>query len=201
MADTIIRPDSGLQISPTAVRWTRDDCDALERAGVLTARYELVEGMINKMGPNWGHAEMIRLLIAWLSTAFGVEYYYTQSSIDVLPEDNPTSAPQPDGIVLNRPARGLGRLPSPADISLLVEASDTTLAYDLTTKAALYARAGIVEYWVVNLPDRRLHVHRRPAEGIYHEVLFYSQSQVVSPLAAPEQTVGVSSLLPDAVPQ
>ena len=185
-------------LSPTAVRWTRDDCDVFERAGVLVYRYELVEGVINRLGQNYMHANMVRLLIAWLFSAFGEEFIFTQTSIDVWPEDNPTNKPEPDGIVLARPAAELTANPRPADIRLLVEAADTTVAYDLAVKAALYARAGIVEYWVVALTERTLVVHREPVNGVYQNVTAYSETSGVPPLAAPDRAVLVSHLLPPA---
>jgi Uma2 family endonuclease len=195
MADVSTHPDIPM-ISPTAVRWTRDDCDVFERAGVLKYRYELVDGVINRLGQNIGHANMIRLLIDWLYFAFGSKFFLTQASIDVRPEDNPTSKPEPDGIVLSRPAEELTANPTPADIRLLIEAADTTTAYDLTTKASLYARAGIVEYWVVSLPDRQLYVHRQPHTGAYQDVTAYAETASVAPLAAPDQFVQVAKLLP-----
>ena len=92
MAGLITRPEPNSQISPTAVRWTRDDCEALERAGVLGYRYELVQGVINRMEQNLGHSQMVRLIIAWLVVAFGTDFFFTQTTIDVRPEDNPMVA-------------------------------------------------------------------------------------------------------------
>jgi Uma2 family endonuclease len=201
MADLMTRPEQIEHISPTAVRWTRKDCDALERAGVLNYRYELVDGIINRMSQSLGHANLIRLLIGWLVGAFGIDFFFTQTTIDVRPEDNPTSAPEPDGIVLNRPAGNLSSVATPADIHLLIEASDTTLAYDLGTKARLYARAGIVEYWVISLAERKLYTHRQPADGLYTQVTAYAETEQAAPLAAPDKPVTISSLLPPATAQ
>ena len=178
MAD-VLRPDTTV-LSPTAVRWTREDCDNFERAGILTYRYELVEGVINRLGQNYTHANMVRLLIAWLFSAFGEDFVFSQTSIDVLLEDNPTCNPEPDGIVLSRPAVELRANPVPADIRLLVEAADTTIAYDLSVKAGLYARAGIVEYWVVALFERKLYVHRQPSDGAYQAISVYGENDQVA---------------------
>lgn len=196
MADLITRPELVAQMSPTAVRWTREDCAALDRAGVLNYRYELVEGVINRMGQNLGHANIVRLLIGWLVVAFGIDFFFTQTSIDVRTEDNPTNAPEPDGIVLHRPAGDLTGIPRPSDIRLIIEASDTTLAYDLSVKAALYARAGIAEYWVISLLERRLYVHRHPTRGAYQDIIAYQENELATPLDAPEKAVEVSALLP-----
>jgi Uma2 family endonuclease len=75
---------------------------------------------------------------------------------------------------------------------LVVEISDSTLGFDLTTKAELYARAGIVEYWVVDVAARRLIVHRDPREGLYRAVTAYAEQESVAPLAAPHSALAVA---------
>src|SRR5947209_7069527 len=95
--------------------------------------------------------------------AFGERFVHPESPIDVAPEDNPTNEPEPDLIVLNRDLSNFSSAnPRPQDLHLVVEVSDTTLNFDLTIKTALYARAGIVEYWVLDVSGRRLIVHRDP---------------------------------------
>ena len=197
VADVITRAEQVIpQLSPTAVRWTRGDCDALEKAGFLTYNYELVDGVINRMGQNIRHGILVRLILAWLFSAFGDEFVLTQVTIDVSPEDNPTNAPEPDAIVLTRPAEDLPSNPLPSDIRLCVEASDSTLSFDLSTKARLYARAGIREYWVLSVRDRTLHVHRSPAGGVYQEVTICGEEEQVSPCSAPDVLIQVGKLLP-----
>jgi Uma2 family endonuclease len=198
MAD-ILHPS---EPSPHAIRWTRDDCEKMEAAGVLNYRYELVEGVIIKVGQNSDHGNMVRLLILWLINTFGGAHFFSQMSIDVGPEDNPTNRPEPDAILLNRPAETFSSdsIPKPEDIRLLIEASDSTLRYDLTTKALLYARAGIVEYWVVSLPDRALTVHRDPQQGLYRDVHTYPEDAWIAALAAPDNPVVVAQLLPEFKP-
>ena len=81
---------------------------------------------------------------------------------------------------------------------LVVEVSDTSLHFDLTRKAALYARASIAEYWVLDVAGHRLFVHREPEAGQYNSVVEYSQHESVTPLAAPESPFLVSSVFPAA---
>jgi Uma2 family endonuclease len=69
---------------------------------------------------------------------------------------------------------------------LVVEISDSTLGFDLTTKAELYARAEIQEYWVVDVAARRLIVHRQPHQGLYRSVTAYSAHETATPLALPQ---------------
>ena len=63
--------------------------------------------------------------------------------------------------------------------------ADSSVRFDLNTKAALYARAGIAEYWVFDLQERRMIVHREPQLGSYMFVVVYSESESVTPIAAP----------------
>ena len=102
---------------------------------------------------------------------FGDQFVDAEAPIDVNPQDNPSNEPEPDLVVLIREcAAFVSANPQPRDIALLVEISDTTLNFDLTVKAALYARAGIVEYWVLDVTGRRLFSHRNPASGGYASV-------------------------------
>ena len=190
MADILIPGE----LSPHVIYWTREDCKRFEEAGALDYQYELIEGMINKMGQNMPHANVVRLLIKNLFATFGDEFVVTQASINVSPEDNPTNEPIPDAIVLTRPAGDFISYPKPSEIRLLVEVSDTTLRFDMTTKAALYARAGIVEYWVVNVNAREVTVFRSPENGSYVDIPSYRGDQEVTSLSAGENPVLVSSL-------
>ena len=72
--------------------------------------------------------------------------------------------------------------------------SSTTLSFDLSVKAGLYARAGIGEYWVVDVEGRRVIVHRRPEDGLCRDVAAYWAGERVATLGAPEQTILVEEL-------
>jgi len=106
--------------------------------------------------------------------------------IDVAPEDNPTNEPEPDVIVLKRQLSHF----------LVVEIADTSLNFDLTTKAALYARAGIAEYWVLDVTGRRLLVHRDPKSSEYASIVAYGERESVAPLAAPQAEFRVADAFP-----
>lgn len=170
-----------------AVMWTREDCRQLESTGLLPERWELVQGeIVSKMGTNLPHSRIAKRIDVWLSSVFPTECILPTCSIDVAPEDNPTSEPEPDITVLNRPAEQLGRNPRPEDIVLLIEVSDTTLDHDLGAKAKLYARAGIAEYWAVDLKARCIHRHRDPSPDGYTSVRVVENAEVLSPLARPD---------------
>jgi hypothetical protein len=118
--------------------------------------------------------------------------------IDVAPEDNPTSEPEPDVIVLTRPLTEFTTAsPRPEEIRLLVEVSDATRFFDRGIKADLYARAEIVEYWSLDLVKRELSVFREPVSGSYQKVTVYGEAESVASLAAPERPILISALLPE----
>ncbi len=79
---------------------------------------------------------------------------------------------------------------------MIVEISDSTLAFDRHEKAALYASAGIPEYWVIDPTGRRLLVHRKPQPDGYGALETLAESESVFPLAAPGQSLAVCDLLP-----
>jgi len=181
---------------PPRKRWTRQECVALETSGIWAQQHlELIEGeLISKIGKKRRHTNVMVIMHAWLLRVFGEQYVNPETPIDVAPEDNPTNEPEPDLIVLNKQSREFKDNPQPVDLRLVVEISDSTLGFDLTTKARLYARARIVEYWVVDIPGRRIIAHRDPMEGQYQSVIAYSEQESVKPLASPDHEFRVAEL-------
>ena len=177
-------------------RWTRAECATLEATGEVDCTHlELVEGeLIDKMGKYRPHVAVVNYLAGWLKTVFGEDLVNTEAPIDVSPEDFPTSEPIPDVVVLKRSGWDFRSNPQPADLHLVAEVSDSTLAFDLNTKAALYARAGIPEYWALDIKGQRLIVHREPSGGRYQSVIAYSAGESVAPLAAPHAQFDPSEL-------
>jgi Uma2 family endonuclease len=193
-------PSRPIDQGPRRKRWTRSECAALEAMGVFDQQnLELIEGeLIDKMGKNRPHVDKLARLFAWLIQVFGVGFVNSEAPIHVAPEDNPTNEPQPDLFVLTPGYTSFGSAtPQPQDLRLVVEVADTTLAFDLTVKAALYARAGIVEYWVLDVQDRRLVVHRDPQAGKYRSIIAYSEHESVAPLSAPDSPFRVADVFPE----
>jgi Uma2 family endonuclease len=193
------RPYRPVPSDPPRKRWTRAECAAFEATGLWNQQHlELVEGeLINKTGKNRQHTNTLALVLEWMIQVFGGKYVNTETSIDVAPEDNPTSEPEPDIIVLARPTFEITEAnPQPGEIRLVIEISDSTVGFDLTTKAGLYARAGISDYWVFDIPARRLIVHRDPRNGLYTSVAAYRPEEVVAPLAAPGHEFRVRDAFP-----
>jgi len=184
---------------PPRKRWTRSECAVIEAAGLFEQeRVELIDGeLISKMGKKRPHVHTGSLLFGWLIRVFGDGLVNSEAPIDVAPEDNPTNEPVPDLIVLKCSYSGSwSATPQPKDLDLVVEVADTSLTFDLTVKAALYARAGIVEYWVLDLSGRRLVVHRDPRDGRYQSIVAFSEHESAAPLAAPDSAFRVGDAFP-----
>jgi Uma2 family endonuclease len=180
-------PDNALPFALPRKRWTRADCAPLEAAGMFEREHlELVNGeLISKMGKNRPHVHSLTMMLVWLQEVFGRTFVNPEAPIDVSPEDNERNEPEPDVVVLNRESGTFRGNPQPHDLKLVVEISDSTLGFDLSIKADLYARAGIIEYWVVDVSGHRLIVHRTPAAGKYSSVIVYGENETVAPLTAP----------------
>jgi Uma2 family endonuclease len=181
--------------TPNAVPLTRDMAAELSRLGRLPQKFELVEGeIIDKMAQGLPHRVIIVILMEWLFASWGRPYIQDQASIDVAPGDNPTSEPQPDLTALKVPLASLKKNPQPKQIDLVIEVSDATLDYDLKVKAGLYARAGIPEFWVADVPNRLFHVFRTPRKGVYKSVAVYNETQTISPSAQPQASLQLSTV-------
>jgi Uma2 family endonuclease len=185
---------------PFPIPFTRRQCYALQDAGLLTAPYELIDGIVyRKMPQKPPHAVSITLLFAWLARAFGLEFVRSQTPIILAPGVDEINEPEPDGIALRRPsATYVDEHPLPEDLLLLVEVSGSSLGFDLGRKAALYARAKVREYWVLDVDGRKLHVHREPADGQYQDVKVLSEHDTVTPLAKQDAVLQVAELLPQS---
>jgi Uma2 family endonuclease len=182
---------------PPHKKWTREECAELEKTGLLDwDRYELIEGeLLLKMSKNHPHMVIVAVLAAWLREVFGTFLVITEPSIDLRPEDKATNAPEPDVIVLSQSIRELHARPLPDQLLLVAEVSDSTLAFDRTTKARLYARSAIREYWVLDVQGRRVIVHREPAGGEYRSIEAYGEDERVATLASPAHEIRVGELL------
>ena len=192
----VAEPDTLLEKEIPRKVWTREEAHLLVELGFPNAeKLELIEGeLINRMGKKRPHVVWQHLVQRWLSSTFGEDFVEFQPSIDVAREDNSTSEPEPDLLVTTKKLQEYNANPSPADIRLLIEISDTTVRFDLHKKQALYARAAIVEYWVVDINKRLVHVHRAPERGAYANVVTYGFHEEISPLAAPDTKICLDRL-------
>jgi Uma2 family endonuclease len=172
--------------------FTIDDLEAMVRAGIIAEdeRVELIEGQIVEMsatGPR--HAWAVSRVDRVFQRRDDV-LVMTQSTFQV----GEYGGPEPDVVVL-RADTPQDRRPSPAHALLLVEVADTSLAHDRYTKAPLYARAGISEYWIVDLNGERIEVYREPSTDGYHSIHLYGRGERLSPGFAPDIIVEVDAIL------
>jgi len=181
---------------PTAHRFTIDDLERMVRAGILRedARVELIEGELLDMNPiGWAHQACVnRLTEALVRSLSGRAIVQPQGPVRL----SERSLPQPDLALLRpRPDFYAHGGPGPADVLLLVEVSDTTLAYDRDVKVPLYAQAGISEVWLVDLAGEQVFVFRQPRREGYQEVRTLRPDDTLSPLAFPDIALPVAALL------
>lgn len=196
LTESPVRP---IPPDPPRKLWTRAECAVLEASGLLNQqKLELVEGeLISKISKKRPHVNALALLAGWLAQTFGLLFVNQEAPVDVAPEDNAANEPEPDIIVLKHEfTRFVSNNPQPEDLYLVVEIANTSLDFDLATKAALYARAGIVEYWVLDVPGRRLLVHREPKFGYYSSVIVYNETESAASLASPQKRFQVADAFP-----
>ena len=149
------------------------------------ARLELIEGEIIEMAPIGGpHLKRVNKL-----TRLFIERSGDRAIVSV---QNPLvisdrSVPEPDLVLLKPREDEYERsLPTAADVLLAVEVSDTTVRFDLRTKAPLYARCGVAELWVVDVNERVVHVFRDAGAKGYGTSSVVKPGQSMKCLALPE---------------
>jgi len=177
-------------------RFTVEEYHRMAEAGVFgpEERVELIRGVIRQMSPKGRNHNIAvskggRLFNRHLGDRAGV---HVQNSL-MIPGWH--SEPEPD--IQVTASQDLDLVGTGADcVLLLVEVADSSLAYDRTEKAALYAEAGIPEYWIVNLIDGALEVHRKPVENVYRERMKLEPGTRVSPISWPELEIDIADLLP-----
>ncbi|MFO0799478.1 MAG: Uma2 family endonuclease [Gemmataceae bacterium] len=194
--------DPFAHLPPVApLRWTREEYYRLAEDGFFAGkRVMLIDGEILTMAPhNEPHAWGVLNTQMALLTALGGGY----SCRSQLPLNlGQTSDPEPDVAVVAGP-RPRQPGPHPTTALLVVEVSDSSLAYDTGDKASLYAAGGIADYWVVDLVHNRLIVFRDPKPDAaarfghgYTSIRYLGRADTVVPLAAPDSPVAVADLLP-----
>jgi Uma2 family endonuclease len=191
---------SALEREVTTRRWQRAEYERLVDLGVFVGeRLELLDGVLVVREPQGSlHAATVMKIARVLAEAFGAGWHPRLHSPLALGEH---SEPEPDVAVV--PGRAEDYLAAhPATAALVVEVADSSLRLDRRFKAAIYAQAGLPEYWIVNLVDRALEVHREPrpvadpADGWTYSVEVLRPPASVTPLAAPGVRLPVADLLP-----
>jgi Uma2 family endonuclease len=179
-------------------RWTRIEYDRLMEAEILGPedRIELLGGEMICKEPQFSpHATGISLVQRVLTATFGPGWY-VRPQMPVALDDE--SEPEPDVCVVPGDPRDYPERPV-----LIVEVALSRRRFDREHKGSLYARAGIADYWIVNIPDRRLEVYREPIADAsapfawrYGHAVALGADARVTPLAVPESMIRVADLLP-----
>jgi Uma2 family endonuclease len=180
----------------------RVEYDRLVEADVFGPedRIELFDGRMIFKEPQYSpHATAIQLVQRTLTAVFGAGWNVRPQMPVALDED---SEPEPDVCVVPGDPRDY-RNAHPERPVLIVEVAQSRLRFDRRQKGSLYARAGIADYWIVNIPDRRLEVYRDPHPDPaapfawrYGSTVTLGPGERVTPLALPAASIAVSDLLP-----
>jgi Uma2 family endonuclease len=182
---------------PERTRISADRYQKMVETGVLTQydRVELIDGDMLNMAPiGLNHSAVADRLTKLLVLSAGDSAIVSPGRSLKLGE---YSVPQPDLMLLKlREDFYAAQIPMAPDVLLLVEVSDISLAYDQSTKRALYARYGVEEYWVVDVQGERVFVYSEPAGEGYARVVECTAADIVSPRAVPVVQIQVGTLFP-----
>jgi len=183
-------------------RWTRSEYEHLIELGVFRPGepVELLGGELIVSEPQGSaHYTAIGLVEDALRAALGPGWLVRSQGPIALAAD---SEPEPD-VAVTRGARRDYSREHPARPALVVEVAESSLALDREHKGSLYARAGVPDYWILNLVERVLEVYRDPVEDAarpfgwrYAARETLAPGASAAPLAAPAARIAVSDLLP-----
>jgi Uma2 family endonuclease len=183
-------------VVPAVHRFTRDEYYRMAEAGLFRdERVELLDGEIITMSPKLTpHASTVNILMYELIARLGTVALVRVQAPIVL---NNWSEPEPDiAVCYPDPDHYRQAHPKAEQVFLVIEVAETSLTYDRTGKARAYAASGIPEYWIVNLPDRRIEVLTDPDAATQQ----YRKQRVAFPgdvLALPSgKTIAAADILP-----
>lgn len=185
-----------MAVAVTRRRFTADEYQAMGRAGILgeADRVELIDGEILAMTPiGPSHNGILNRLNRLFGQHVGASAMVQVGGAIRL---DSYSEPQPDLALLTpRDDCYEQALPGPADVLLAIEVAQSSLGFDRTVKAALYARGGIQEYWVVDVAGRTVIRHADPAGGRYQTVEVVPPDVAFAPRLLPACVVTTRDLL------
>lgn len=177
-------------------RFTVEDYHRMTEVGILGEddRVELIDGEIVRTSPvkspHAAHVNRLNSLFAPRAREAFVIAIQNPVQLDDYSE------PRPDVAVLRyRSDSYVERHPLPSDVLLVIEVSDSSLEHDREVKVPLYARSGIPEVWLVNLPERVIEVYRRATDQSYQSVERIGPGGTLSPLELSGVTLAASDVL------
>ena len=183
-------------------RWTRREYAQLIDHGLLDEDdpVELLDGLLLVKEPQHSrHRTAVLLVARAVERAFG-DGWFVQTQSPIILDDR--SEPEPDACVVRGSPRDYVDA-HPTRPALVVEVAQSGLRLARGRKASAYARARIADYWIINLIDRALEVHREPARPGpalrhwgYAAIVTLGADATITPLAAPPAGIRVADLLP-----
>jgi Uma2 family endonuclease len=189
---------------PRTRRWTRREYERLVDHGIFREdeHLELLDGLLVVREPQGSrHSAAVAALCAVLARAFGAGFH-VRPQLPLALDD--ASEPEPDVVVVRGGAWDYVRSHPSAPV-LVVEIAETSLTLDREHKSGLYARAGVADYWIVNLREAVLEIYRQPEPSAsrptgweYRSTERRAPGTTISPLAAPDRSIAVADLLPPA---
>ncbi len=158
-------------------------------------RLELIRGEIIQMSPiGLKHATTVIRLTNLFPILFQDKALISVQNSIIL---NNNSEPEPDLVILkNKEDFYAEGRPTPEDILLLIEVSDSTLKYDQEIKLPLYAESKVNEVWIINLNNSTIEVYRQPKNNFYQQRQILTETEKISCLAFPEIEISIINLFP-----
>lgn len=173
-----------------------DEYYRMADTGVLApdARCELIEGEVVDRAPQ--HIRQASVVAHLMERLFNVVRGRAKLICRMPLRLSAVSEPEPDLVLLRHRADDCTQAhPGADDVLLLIEVAETLVRYDRKVKLLLYARHGVVEVWLFDLPAGRLHIHRRPSDGEYARVLALDDPDRIDGPGVDGATIDVSDLL------
>jgi Uma2 family endonuclease len=186
-----------MSANPTKKLFNVYEFHQMEEAGILSGRerLELIDGeiLVKAVAGPPHNASVARATREMVRLVGDHAIVFIQSSVRL----NDWNEPEPDAVLL-RPKDDFyaSRHPGPDDIFLVVEVADTSLKFDLGTKARLYAETGVVEYWIVDIPNDCLFAYSDIHEKAYRTIRQLRRGDSIAPMLLPDCTIAIDSLLP-----
>lgn len=185
-----------LLASPSRHRFSVEEYDEMIARAILEEndRVELIRGeIIDKMTIGDLHAGCVKRLNALLHALSRGRWIVSVQDPIALKD----SKPEPDlALLRSRDDYYARSTPEADDTLLLIEVADSSLDFDRVDKLALYAEAGIAEYWIVNLIDECIEVHRQPkSDGTYGERQILSAGETIHSVLATDLVFRVDEIL------
>lgn len=177
-------------------RFTTDEFQEMVKVGILPEEHgwEVIDGyLVDKTSIGTKHASVVKRLNRILNRRFGENLLVSvQDPIHL----NKYNEPEPDiALLVWRDDEYQAQHPMPDDILAVIEVSDSTLKYDREIKKNLYAEAGIVEFWLIDISGNTIEVYSQPRNGMYRNVQIFGKDETVNSVTIEKLALEVNEIL------